>query len=65
MEKVKQNKTDYEIMLDKLKYLYNKKDDIKKKVKLLLIEYEQVKEDIEMTELFIMYKTNRDSRGMK
>jgi predicted nuclease with TOPRIM domain len=49
--------------MQELNLLYDKEEKIQDTVAKLYKIYEQVKEDIELLELFIMHKYNRESRN--
>ena len=49
-------------MLTKLNGLYNKEEKLIADVRKLYIEYEQLQEDKEMLQNFIMHQSNRNSR---
>jgi len=55
----------YEQMLEQLKTMYNREDEIIKLVNKLRNEYNQIQEDKEMLETMIMYKYNKDVRCKK
>jgi len=49
-------------MLHKLDELYDKEEKLNKEIKRLLILKQQLEEDIQMMEMSIMYKSNRNRR---
>jgi hypothetical protein len=53
---------DDELMVEKLEGLHKKKKELELQIQKLLVEYEQVKDDIEMAETMIMYIKNRQDR---
>jgi hypothetical protein len=50
-------------MLSRLDKLYQREDEIKKQFQLLIKEAQQIKEDIEMMQMMIMYKSNREKNS--
>lgn len=58
-------KSDMGIALIKIYESYNKIEDIEKQVEYLIDQRNQLKEDLEMMELMVMYKFNKDDRVQK
>ena len=44
---------------------YNELDEVEVKIKFLLDKREQLQEDIEMMEMLVMHKVNKDGRSIK
>jgi hypothetical protein len=53
---------DIPMMLAKLNSLFDKEENLKKQMSALIIEYEQLKDDIEMLQTMIMYSSNKRAR---
>lgn len=58
-------KSDIGVALIKIYESYNKIEDIEKQVEYLIDQRNQLKEDLEMMELMVMYKFNKDDRVQK
>lgn len=59
------NKYDVLQLLQKLNELYDQEEQIIQQVKNLKLKYEQLQEDKELLQYFIMYKSNKNARIKK
>lgn len=50
-------------LLGKLNELYDKEDKLKIMMNRITIDYNQLQEDKELLQMFIMHKSNKNSRG--
>lgn len=58
-------KPTYEEMLQKLNTFYDREEQIKAEIKILVTELEQVKEDKEMLQNLIMYNASKEQRKIE